>query len=68
MKEIIIKVDGIMCEGCENRIQNAVSEIFGVESVNASHEEGIVKIILNSDVDIDMIKEIIEDLGFSCKE
>ena len=33
MKEINIKVKGMMCEGCENRIKNAVSTINGVESV-----------------------------------
>lgn len=66
MKEIIINVKGIECAGCENRIQNAVSEIFGVESVCASHENGTVRVVLNSDVDINMIKEKIEDLGFDC--
>ena len=68
MKEVIIKVEGMMCGGCENRIQNAVTEISGIESVIASHEEGTVKIVLNSDIDINIIKETIEDLGFSCVE
>ena len=64
MKEIIIKVKGMMCGGCENRVKNALSELDGVGSVEASYIEGIVKIISNEEINIDIIKEKIEDLGF----
>ncbi len=64
MKETIIKVNGMMCGGCENRVKNALRELTGVESVEASHTEGIVKVILNEQINIDVIKEKIEDLGF----
>ena len=66
MEETIIKVEGMMCTGCENRIQNAVSEIKGVESVKADHEKGIVEVKGTSD--IKEIKEAIEDIGFEVKE
>lgn len=64
MKEIILNVEGMSCEGCENRIKNAVSNIEGVESVEASHQEKKVKINLTKDVDINTIKETITDLDF----
>lgn len=64
MKETIIKVNGMMCTGCENRVKNTLSELAGVESVEASFAEGIVKVILNEQINIDVIKERIEDLGF----
>lgn len=66
MKETIIKVEGMMCTGCENRIQNAVSEIKGVESVKADHEKGIVEV--KGTADIKEVKEAIEDIGFEVKE
>lgn len=66
MEETIIKVEGMMCTGCENRIQNAVSEIKGVESVKADHEKGIVEV--KGTADIKEIKEAIEDIGFEVKE
>ncbi len=67
MKEIILKVEGIECQGCENRIQNAVKTIEGVEKVVASHENGTV--VVNADeVDVEEIKEKIEDLGFTVVE
>lgn len=64
MKEITIKVQGMMCGGCENRVKNTLSQLDGIESVEASFAEGIVKIILNEEINIDIIKEKIEDLGF----
>lgn len=64
MKETIIKVKGMMCSGCENRVKNALSDLDGIEGVEASFAEGIVKVILNEQINIDVIKERIEDLGF----
>ena len=64
MKEIILKVQQIACEGCENRIQNALKNMEGIENVVASHKEGTVTIVAN-EIDIDKIKERIEDLGFT---
>ena len=64
MKEITIKVKGMMCTGCENRVINALSSLDNVKNVEASHIEGTVKVILNEEISIDIIKEKIEDLGF----
>ena len=44
MKEIEIKVEGMVCNGCENRVQNALKAIKGIKDVNADHTTGIVKI------------------------
>ena len=64
MKEIELKVDGMSWEGCENRIQKTLKEIDGIERVVADHVKKTVKISLVSDVEIDTLKETIEDLGF----
>lgn len=63
MKEIILKVEGMACESCENRIQNALKNMEEIEKVVASHKEGTVTIVAN-EIAIDKIKERIEDLGF----
>lgn len=68
MKEIVLKVEGMVCEGCENRVQNAVSTIEGVEKVVANHEAGIVTITAKENVDEKVIKEKIEDIGFEVVE
>ncbi len=64
MQEIIFKVEGMTCEGCERRLQNVLMDIDGVEKAKASHIEKNVKITLNKDVDINTLKEAIEDLDF----
>lgn len=63
MKETIIKVQRMACEGCEKRIQNALKNMEGIENVVANHKEGTVTVIANETL-INIIKEKIEDLGF----
>lgn len=63
MKEIVLKVRGMACGGCENRIQNAIKNMEGIEEVVANHKEGTVTIVAK-EIDINVIKEKIEDLGF----
>ena len=48
----------------EKRIQNVLMDIDGVENAKASHIDKNVKITLNKDVDINILKEAIEDLDF----
>lgn len=68
MKELVIKVEGMMCSGCENRVQNALKTIEGVEKVVANHVDGTVTVTLNKDIDEKVIKDKIDDIGYSIKE
>ena len=64
MKEVIIKVKGMVCNGCENRVQNALKNIEGIEEVIANHNDGTVKVTSNDDVSKSAMEEKIEDIGF----
>lgn len=68
MEEIVLRVNGMRCNGCENRIQNAISQIEGIESVIADYINATVTINYTNKINIDEIKEKIEDLGFEIKE
>ncbi len=68
MKEIKLKINGMMCVGCENRVKSAVSLIEGVEKVEADHNTGIVTVTSKGDVDISKIKEKIIDIGYEIEE
>ena len=68
MSETTIKITGMSCSGCENRVQNALKNIDGVEEVEADHTTGIVKVAAKSEVSEDVIKEKITDLGFEVGE
>jgi len=64
----MIKVEGMVCGGCENRVQNALKSIEGVENVVADHTNGTVTVTAKEEVSISIMKETIEDLGFEVKE
>ena len=55
MKNIVIKVEGMKCSGCEN----------GIEKVSANYENGTVMVELSEHINSNMIKERLEILGFS---
>ncbi len=64
MKETIIKVEGMVCNGCENRVKNALKNIQGVEDVDANHTTGTVTVTSKEEVSENIMKEKIEDIGF----
>ena len=68
--KIEIRISGMSCTGCENRVENILKNIKNVESVNANYNTGIVEIETNNikDLNIDMIKETLEDLGYDILE
>ena len=68
--KIEIKISGMSCTGCENRVENVLKNIENVKSVNANYNTGIVEIGINNikNLDIDVIKETLEDLGYDILE
>lgn len=66
-KDVVISVEGMACEGCEKRIQNALLKIDGVYDVNASHAYKVVRVICNENIDVKILEEKICDLGFEIK-
>ena len=64
MNEIIFYVKGMMCEGCENRVQNIVKKIDGVNDVKADYKTGKVTVFVKNIIDKNSISEAIEDIGY----
>ncbi len=64
MITIKIKVKNMVCNGCENRIQNVLKTIDGILDVQADYQKELVTIKTNKEMDINLIYEKIEDLGF----
>ena len=64
-KEILIS--GMKCEGCANRVKNALSEIEGIENIEVDLENK--KATLETEiVSNETIKNAIEDLDFVVEE
>ena len=60
----IIKISGMKCEGCKNRVINILSKVSEIDNVSVILESGTVSIEYSKNIDLDNIKEKIETLGF----
>lgn len=47
-REMTLQVEGMTCTGCENLIQRRVSEVAGVESVSADHQQKTTTVVFDS--------------------
>ena len=64
----ILKVKGMHCEGCENRIKNVLSNAKEVSEVIANHANGEVEVTSSDALDLEVVKEKIENLGFEVEK
>ena len=63
--EKTIYIEGMHCEGCINRVSNVLSNIKEVKTYQV--ELGKAVIILKKHIDLNVIKEKIENLGFKVR-
>ncbi len=70
MEEIkkIIYIDGMSCNHCKMSVEKALGAISQVKEVNVSLEKNNATIKLTENIDDDVIKSVIEEVGFSVKE
>lgn len=65
MKEIKLKIEGMHCTGCSNRLEKVLNNTDGVEKATVSFEGKQAIITYNeSQIDIEQIKQAIKDAGF----
>lgn len=59
-----IFINGMSCGHCSKRVEDALKSVNGVKSVKVSLEEKKADIILKKDVDNEILKNAVEDVGF----
>jgi copper chaperone CopZ len=65
MKQTVLKVSGMKCDGCAKTIEEAVKACAGVSSAKAQFKEGMVEIVYEEGVaSLESIKKAIADKGF----
>lgn len=66
----IIKVEGMKCEHCKEKVIDALMKIDEIKKVNVNLEKKEVTIVLekNKEINLDKIKNIINDLGYKYME
>lgn len=64
MNEYTIKVDRMVCEGCAQRVKNALMNAGKAQKVKIDLENKTVHIYSKGELLFSDIKNIIEDLGY----
>jgi len=63
-----LKIEGMMCEHCENRVKKALEALGQVESAKVSHKEGRAVVTLSKDVADEALKEAVEAQDYKVTE
>ena len=58
-----IFINGMSCGHCSKRVEEALKSVNGVKSVKVSLEEKKADIILKNDIDNDVLKNAVEEVG-----
>ena len=65
MKEVVLKIKGMHCEGCSTRLEKVLNNQDGVEEAKVSLEDAKADVKYDENqIGLDEIKETIEDAGF----
>ena len=59
-----IFINGMSCGHCSKRVEDALKSVNGVKSVKVSLEEKKADVILKNDVDNEILKNAVEEVGF----
>lgn len=60
-----IKIGGMSCNHCKSRVEKALGELKEVKSVEVNLENKTALIVLKKQLSDEVIKNTIEQLGFS---
>lgn len=63
-----ISVTGMSCGGCEETVENALSELDSVAEVDANNESDSVEVVLDGTIDDSRLRSTIEDAGYEVTE
>ena len=61
----VIIVNGMHCEHCQKRVEDALSNLREIKSVAINLENKKVIIVLKKEIEDEKIRQTIENLGYS---
>ena len=56
-------VTGMTCGHCENAVREEVGEISGVQSVEVSHETGVLTVTSDAPLNLDDVAAAVDEAG-----
>ena len=64
MKQIQIKIDGMTCGGCANRVAKAIKDVPGVIDASVSLAEAMAIVSTESEFDPQLLTVAVESKGY----
>ena len=64
MKEIILKINGMMCGMCESHVNDVVRRTCNPKKVKSSHKSNTTTILCEDSVDVKAVVKAIEAIGY----
>ncbi len=68
INEAIFRIDKMMCNHCEIKVNNITRLIPQVKDVSSSYKDKMLKIKYINNLDIDLLKELLSKSGYELKE
>ncbi|MCR5741983.1 MAG: heavy-metal-associated domain-containing protein [Gammaproteobacteria bacterium] len=63
-KTVKLNIEGMKCEKCKARVENALSELKEVKKAQVSLENKCASVELKKDIDNETLKSTVDALGF----
>ena len=63
-KQVIIRVDGMKCAHCTNKVQEELKKIDNIKLVKVDLDSKKVTIKYKNEIDLNSVKKLIEDLDY----
>ncbi len=65
MIKTTVKVEGMMCHNCENRMNKAIIKNFTVSDVNSSARDNVTVVVSEAALDEAVLSQAVTSLGFT---
>ena len=63
----VLKIEGMSCAHCVKKVEDALKKVKGVKSVKISLTDKKAEVLLKEDVDFEILKQVVEDIGYEVK-
>lgn len=67
MKKYVLKIEGMSCNGCKNRLENYLNSQKKIKKAKVSLEKKQAIIECDEDLELEDIKKFVNEVGFECK-
>lgn len=64
MKKVVLKIEGMSCDGCKNRLEKFLSKKEEIKNVKVSLDEKLAYIECDDEVSTDKLNEYVSDCGY----